>query len=75
MHLKRRGLSGVKLFISDRCVGLLEAIGECFPSASWQRCVVHFYRNVFTGVPKGKVKEAAAMLSRGENISMIEASQ
>jgi len=61
-HLKRRGLSGVKLFISDRCVGLVEAIGECFPSASWQRCVVHFYRNVFTVVPKGKVKEVAAML-------------
>jgi transposase-like protein len=61
-HLKSRGLRGVKLFISDRCVGLVEAIGECFPDAQWQRCVVHFYRNVFTVVPKGKVKEVAAML-------------
>ena len=33
-----------------------------FPEARWQRCVVHFYRNVFTVVPKGKVREVAAML-------------
>jgi hypothetical protein len=30
--------------------------------SAWQRCVVHFYRNVFTVVPKGKIKEVAAML-------------
>jgi transposase-like protein len=35
---------------------------EFYPKASWQRCVVHFYRNVFTVVTKGKVKEVAAML-------------
>lgn len=61
-HLKERGLRGVKLVISDKCLGLVEALGECFPEAGWQRCVVHFYRNVFTVVPKGKVKEVAAML-------------
>jgi len=33
-----------------------------FPDARWQRCVVHFYRNAFSVVPKGKVKEVAAML-------------
>ena len=41
---------------------LIESLGEFYPKASWQRCVVHFYRNVFTVVPKGKVKEVAAML-------------
>jgi putative transposase len=61
-YLKQRGLRGVKLVISDKCLGLLEALGEFYPEAAWQRCVVHFYRNVFKVVPKGKVKEVAAML-------------
>jgi putative transposase len=61
-HLKARGLRGVRLVTSDKCLGLLEALGDCFPEAAWQRCVVHFYRNVFTLVPSGKVKEVAAML-------------
>ena len=61
-YLKTRGLKGVKLVVSDKCLGLLEAVGEFYPEAAWQRCAVHFYRNVFTAVPKGKVKEVAAML-------------
>jgi transposase-like protein len=61
-HLKGRGLQGVRLFVSDKCLGLVEALAEFYPEASWQRCAVHFYRNVFTAVPKGKVKEVAAML-------------
>ena len=61
-HLKERGLKGVRLIISDKCLGLVEALGEFFPEAQWQRCVVHWYRNVFTAVPKGKVKSVAAML-------------
>ncbi len=60
--LKGRGLSGVELFVSDKCLGLVESLAEFYPQAHWQRCVVHFYRNVFTAVPKGKVKEVAAML-------------
>jgi putative transposase len=48
--------------VSDKCLGLVKAVGECYPEASWQRCVVHFYRNVFTATPNGKVKEVAAML-------------
>ena len=55
-HLKERGLKGVRLIISDKCLGLVEALGEFFPEAQWQRCVVHWYRNVFTAVPKGKVE-------------------
>jgi len=61
-HLKQRGLQGVELVISDQCLGLVEALGEVFSEANWQRCVVHFYRNVFTVTPTGKVKEVAAML-------------
>ena len=40
----------------------MENLGEFYPEAKWQRCVVHFYRNVWTKVPSGKVKEVAAML-------------
>lgn len=60
--LKERGLDGVKLIISDKCMGLVESIAEYYPDALWQRCTVHFYRNVFTNVPSTKVKEVAAML-------------
>jgi transposase-like protein len=61
-YLKGRGLKGVDLIISDKCLGLIESLGDFYPEAKWQRCMVHFYRNVFTMVPKGKVREVAAML-------------
>ena len=61
-HLKERGLEGVRLFVSDKCLGLVESLWEFYPEARWQRCVVHWYRNVWTKVPHGKVKEVAAML-------------
>ncbi len=61
-ELKERGLKGVELIISDKCLGLMENLAEFYPEAKWQRCVVHFYRNVWTAVPTGKVKEVAAML-------------
>jgi transposase-like protein len=61
-YLKGRGLKGVRLFISDKCLGLVEALGEFYPEAQWQRCMVHWYRNVFTVTPRGRRKEVAAML-------------
>ena len=61
-HLKQRGLRGVRLVISDACLGLVEALGEVLPEASWQRCIVHFYRNVAKQVPRQKVKDVMAML-------------
>jgi putative transposase len=61
-YLKQRGLKGVKLVVSDKCLGLLEAIGEFYPEAQWQRCMVHWYRNVFRVTPRGRRKEVAAML-------------
>jgi len=61
-HLKERGLKGVRLFISDKCLGLVEALGEFYPEAAWQRCVAHFYRNVLSVTPKGRARAVAAML-------------
>ena len=61
-YLKGRGLKGIKLIISDKCLGLIEVIGEFYPDARWQRCVVHFYRNVFSIVPRDRIREVAAML-------------
>jgi len=61
-HLKDRGLNGVQLIISDACVGLVDAAAEVFPDARWQRCVVHWHRNVFSLVPNGKVADVARML-------------
>ena len=60
--LRGRGLDGVKLIVGDKCMGMLEAVGEVFPDAKYQRCMVHFYRNVFSVVPKSKVKIVAKML-------------
>jgi transposase-like protein len=61
-HLKERGLSGVRLVTSDKCLGLVEALGEFYPEADWQRCMVHWYRNVGTTVPQSTSKEVMAML-------------
>ena len=60
--LKGRGLNGVKLVIGDKCLGMLEAVGEVLPDAKYQRCTVHFYRNVFSAVPRSKMKLVAKML-------------
>lgn len=60
--LKERGLTGTQLFVGDKNIGLVEAIREIFPQAKYQRCTVHFYRNVFTKVPRKKSREVAAML-------------
>jgi transposase-like protein len=50
--LVARGLSGVKLVISDDHAGLVSAIGSVLPGASWQRCRTHYHRNLLTRVPK-----------------------
>lgn len=61
-HLKERGLNGVRLIIGDKCLGLVDAVGNVFPETKYQRCIVHFYRNVFCVTPKKRLKEVAAML-------------
>ncbi|WAP69456.1 IS256 family transposase [Jiella pelagia] len=59
--LVRRGLSGVKLVISDAHEGLKAAIRRVF-SASWQRCRVHWMRNALSYVPKAQQSMAAAAM-------------
>ncbi len=61
-HLKQRGLAGVALIVSDACLGLVESAAEHFPAARWQRCVVHWYRGLFSHVPRERVREVATML-------------
>ena len=61
-QLVDRGLTGVQLIISDACRGLIESAAEYLPEARWQRCMVHFYRNVFSHVPATKVREVSHML-------------
>lgn len=57
-----QGLKGVRLFVGDKCLGLVESLAEFYPQAAYQRCAVHFYRNVWSLVPATKVRSVAAML-------------
>jgi putative transposase len=59
--LKARGLDGVKLVISDAHSGLKKAISTVFQGAAWQRCRVHFMRNVLSAVPKGSQDMVASL--------------
>ena len=63
------------LFITDKCLGLVESLEEFYPESLWQRCMVHFYRNVFTGVPSSKVKSVAAMLKAVQAQEDLEAAK
>jgi putative transposase len=58
--LKARGLAGTKLVISDAHAGLKAAIAAVMLGAGWQRCRVHFLRNVLAQVPKGSAEMVAA---------------
>jgi putative transposase len=60
--LKARGLSGVRLVTSDDHAGLRAAIARHFQGASWQRCQVHYTRNLLGLVGAGKRKDLAAEL-------------
>ncbi len=57
--LKARGLKGVELVVSDDHEGLKGAIGRHFQGASWQRCQVHYARNLLGVVGANKRKELA----------------
>ncbi|SDT46277.1 Transposase (or an inactivated derivative) [Jiangella sp. DSM 45060] len=60
--LKARGLGGVQLVISDAHTGLKHAIASVLLGAAWQRCRVHFLRNVLAQVPKGNAEMVAAAI-------------
>ena len=50
------------MFVGDKAAGMVGSIAEVFPDAKYQRCTVHFYRNVLAKVPQSKRPQAAAML-------------
>ena len=54
-----RGLSGVRLVVSDEHEGIKTAVSSELPGVEWQRCVVHFQRNVLAHVPASSVGEVA----------------
>ena len=60
--LKARGLRTPSLIVSDAHTGLIAAIREGFPGASWQRCKVHFMRNVLVHIPQKEKKHFAGVL-------------
>ena len=61
-QLASRGLSGVRLVISDSHLGLKQAVAQVFVGATWQRCRVHFMRNAMATVPKVAQQMVAATL-------------
>lgn len=60
--MKERGLDGVRLIVGDKCLGMCNAVAEVFPEAKYQRCTVHFYRNVFSVTPRKHTREVSRML-------------
>ena len=74
-HLKERGLDGVKLVISDAHTGLTRAIRRQLQGCVWQRCRVHFARNLLQCVPKahqGMVTAALRSVFAQETAAEIE---
>ena len=63
--LVARGLGGVKLVVSDAHQGLKKAIARRLPGAKWQRCKVHFLRNLGSRIPK---RHRAALLTLAKTI-------
>jgi putative transposase len=59
----KRGLRGVRLVVSDAHEGLKQAIGTVLTGATWQRCRVHFMRNLLARVPRS-AREAIAAIVR-----------
>ena len=60
--LRARGLAGVRLVISDAHQGLKGAIAAVFLGAAWQRCRVHFLRNVLARIPRGRAEMVLALI-------------
>lgn len=73
--LRSRGLRGVRMFTGDKAAGMVGSIAEVFPGAAYQRCTVHFYRNVLSKVPKSRRAKVAAMLKAIHAMESREASE
>ena len=74
LWLRGRGLSGVRMVTGDKSLGMLGALEEVFPQAKYQRCTVHFYRNVLGKVPGQKRERVAKMLKAIHAQESLEAS-
>lgn len=70
-YLKSRGLQSPKLVISDAHSGLVKSIKQSFLGASWQRCAVHFHRNIRDTLPKKNTREAREELKALFQVSQI----
>jgi transposase-like protein len=70
--LKKKGLEYVGLCTSDAHLGIREALSECFPQADWQRCTVHFYRNILSFCPRRLRCDLAASLKTIHNQESAE---
>ena len=57
-----RGLRGVRLVVGDRCAGLVSTVNSMLPNAKYQRCMVHFMRNVLSKTPPSHREWASAAL-------------
>ena len=73
--LRSRGLHGVRMVVGDKASGMVGSIAEVFPEAAYQRCTVHFYRNVLARVPKSRRAAVAAMLKAVHAMESREASE
>ena len=73
--LRSRGLRGVRMIVGDKASGMVGSIAEVFPDAAYQRCTVHFYRNVLARVPKPGRAAVAAMLKAVHAMESREASE
>ena len=73
--MKERQLTGVRLIICDKNLGMLEAIPRVFPDAKYQRCTVHFYRNIFSVTPRNKTKMVALTLKAIHTQESMEATR
>ncbi|NCD35477.1 MAG: IS256 family transposase [Spartobacteria bacterium] len=70
--LKQRGLTGVDLITSDQHAGLVAAIRKVFQGSAWQRCQVHFARNIVNDAPKSCQKELKVLLREMFNQETVE---
>ena len=65
----------MQLILPDACRGPVESIADYLPDARWQRCMVHFHRNVFSHVPTTKVRDISHMLKAIHAEASREAAQ
>ena len=71
-----RGLKGVRLVTGDRCAGLVAAVNELLPGARYQRCMVHFERNILAKVnPKNRLEKAESVAKDMEARKLREAAK